>query len=284
MVPNLTLKQWALSHLIIISILVLIIVQYFNIIECRLSVAFLDIGQGDAILIQTPEYKNILIDAGMTSVVVDRLGEQLSFFDKTIDLFIITHPDRDHYAGVLDIMQKYKIKQIMLTGIANPDRLYEAFLAEARKQKVPIIFPQNNQDLKISHKIYLDILYPFAGQSLVGQIVKNKNTTSIVMRLLRQRSENWENLIMLTGDAEHSQERELVLSGQELSGNILKLGHHGAKTSTSDIFLSAIKPQITVVSAGKDNKFGHPHPITMEKVKDLEIRQTLQEGSIKFNF
>jgi competence protein ComEC len=280
MAPKFSIKQWVLSHTVLLLILLLILHQFFGIINRNLSISVLDVGQGDSILIQTPEYKNILIDAGLSGKVVEELGKQFGFFNNTIDLFIITHPDRDHYAGILDVMQKYDIKQVMLTGIANPDSLYESFLQQILSKNTPIIFPHNNQDLQIGHNIYLDILYPFANQSLVGQEVKNKNNTSIVAHLSKPDNGS---LILLTGDAEHELEREILLSGQDVRSPILKLGHHGAKTSTSDQFLKAVQPKTAIISADLDNKFGHPHPETMEKIADLEVFQTI-DGTIEFNF
>ena len=248
-----------------------------------LKVSVLDVGQGDAILIQTPDYHNVLVDAGPDSVVVERLGEQLGFFDKTIDIFILTHPHRDHYGGILDVMQKYEIKKVLLTGVTSGDPMYTAFLDTARVQGVELIFIQNHQDLQISPNVYLDILYPFQSRSLVGQDVRNKNNTSIVARLVRQTESGWESLAMLTGDAETEEEWEILLAGQDVGSDVLKVGHHGSKTATSDVFLAAVNSSTAVVSAGEGNKFEHPHSETMEKLSGLDILQTMKEGTIIFN-
>lgn len=250
--------------------------------EFKLS--FLDVGQGDSILIQTAQHKNILIDTGPDGSVVDRLGEELGFFDKTIDLFILTHPDRDHYAGILDVMKQYEIRKVLLTGVSTSDPVYLAFLEEIKKKNIELMFNQQHLDLQIGPDLFLDILYPFENKSLVGRSVKDKNNTSVTVRLVRWTGEDYEPLAMLSGDAEAEQELELVLSGQDLSAPILKLGHHGSKTSTSDVFLAAVGPDIAIISAGLDNQFGHPHPEVMEKVKDLEIRQTMVEGTVAFKW
>ena len=96
------------------------------------TISFLDVGQGDAILIKTAESHQILIDAGIGSQVVDELGKNMDFFDKSIDLFILSHPDRDHFAGILDVMQKYKIERILMTGVASTDSMYREFLEQAK--------------------------------------------------------------------------------------------------------------------------------------------------------
>lgn len=253
--------------------LFLAILPFFNVHQ-RLKVSVLDVGQGDAILIQTPEYHNILIDAGPDSVVIDQMGGRMSFFDKTIDLFILTHPHRDHYGGILDVMQKYEIKKVLLTGVVSGDPMYLDFLEKARKRS-ELVFVQNHQDVQVGPNLYLDILYPFKNRSLVGQDVHNKNNTSIVARLVRRHSDEWEALAMLTGDAEVEEEREILLSGQDVTSNILKVGHHGSRTATSDAFLVAVDPSTAVISAGIDNKFEHPHPETMEKIGHLDVRQTM---------
>ena len=270
-----------LSHIICLAILILVGFQLFSICNPKLKVFVLNVGQGDSILIQTPEYKNILIDAGEGGQVIDELGGKINFFDKTIDLFILTHPHIDHFGGFLDVIQKYRIKQILMTGVFCDDPAYVDLLAKIKEQNIPVIFPKNDEDIQIDKDTYLDIIYPFAGQSLIGQKSKNLNNSSIVTRLVKA---DGESLILLPGDAEQGLEREILLSGQYLNSKILKLGHHGSRTATSGGFLSAVDPDIAVISAGKDNKFGHPHPETMEKIKNLDVHQTMLEGTVEFNF
>lgn len=257
----------------------LVTLQLFSIKHSELSVSILNVGQGDSILIQTPEYKNILIDAGENSQVIDELGSKINFFDQTIDLAIITHPHRDHFGGFLDVMQKYPIKRFMLTGASASDPMYTALLDAIKTQKIPIIFPNNDKDLQIGKNSYLDIIYPLKDQNLLGQNVDNKNNTSIVANLIT----NNKSQILLTGDAEHEEEREILLSGQNIQSPILKLGHHGSRTATSNEFLSAVSPQTAIISAGINNKFDHPHQETLDKLSDIEILQTIN-GTIEFSF
>ena len=276
-------KQWVLSHLILLGLLSLVALQFWRVANGQLKISFLDVGQGDAILIETPDFKNILIDAGPNSTLVDRLGETLGFFDKTIDLFISTHPDKDHFAGILDVLPKYKIQSVMRTGIVEEGVLYTAFLDEIKQQNIPVIVPTANQDIQIARNVYLDVIYPLQGQSLWGKKVDKKNDTSIVLRLRRLTDRGWENLAMLTGDAEFNEESEILLSGQDLEAGILKLGHHGSKTSTSPTFLKAVKPAIAIISAGENNTYGHPHAETMEKIKNLKTHSTAEEGTISMS-
>ncbi|MFH0820407.1 MAG: MBL fold metallo-hydrolase [Candidatus Peregrinibacteria bacterium] len=273
-------KQWGLVHLALCGTLVLVALQFLKMTDARLKLSFLDVGQGDAILIQTEDHKNILIDAGAGSAVVDRLGEKLGFFDKSIDLFVMTHPDQDHYAGILDLFGKYEIRRIVMTGVASEGALYRSFLDQVKARAIPVTFAQNNQDLWLGGDAYLDILYPLEGHDFVAKTVKNKNDTSIVTRLVHQGKV----VAVITGDAGFPEEREVLLAGQEVQGEILKLGHHGSRASTSDEWLKAVNPKIAVISASSDNKFGHPHPETVERVKNLEARSTAKEGTISITF
>lgn len=278
-----TIKKWVIIHAVCTGVLFLIIVQIFSVRQSP-DVSILDVGQGDAIVIQTPEYHNILIDSGPDSKTVDRLSEELSFFNKTIDVFILTHPHSDHYGGILDVMQKYHIRKIIMTGVASGDPVYLAFLDEVKRQKIETIFIQNNRDIQIGPNLYMDIIYPLNNQNYIGQNVSNANNTSIVARLLHLSRSGWETLAILTGDAESEEEREILLAGQDVSAGILKLGHHGSKTATSDAFLRAVSPNTAVISVGRDNKFGHPHKETMDKLGDITIHQTMKEGSVSFSF
>lgn len=275
---------WLLSHGLLVGALALSLLVCRNVLNKQLKISFLDVGQGDAILIQTPEHKNILIDAGPDSNVTNNLGKELNFFNKTIDLFVLTHPDKDHMGGAIDVMQKYSIKYAVLTGLAPDNELYKAFLFEIKNRSIVVLLATSEQDIRIGQNEYLDIIYPLKGLNFVGQHIKDKNNTSIAARLRKRDNKSWKNLIMLTGDAEIIAERAILLSGQDAKADILKLGHHGSKTATSREFLNAVVPRAVVVSAGKDNSFGHPHPETMEKVKGLENRNTMEEGDITFIF
>ena len=276
MAPLLTIKQWALSLTILALLLALSVFQFLQITGNHSELSFLDVGQGDAILIQTPEYKNILIDTGPDGKVVEELSKKLNFFNAKIDLFILTHPDLDHLGGILDILQKYPVKEVMMTGIGVENQLYSAFIQELKTRQIPIRYPDSSKDLQISRNLFLDILYPFAGQSLIGQEVKSTNNTSVALML---RDADKKPIVLLTGDAEEAEELDLLLSGQDLKTPVFKLGHHGSKTASSAPFLSATKPETVIVSAGKDNKFGHPHAETLERVKGTEILRTT-DGTI----
>lgn len=282
MAPQFTLKQWVLSHLIGFALFGLAVLPCYSIVTAHLTVTVLDVGQGDAILIQTPEAKNILVDAGPDSKVIDGLGRHLGFFDHTIDLFVLTHPHRDHFVGLFEIIRKYDVKKVMLTGVAANDLLYKNLLRELKTQGIGLIFPESDHDWMIGRGIYLDILYPFAGQPLLGRKVKDLNDTSIVMRLTEAGRSS--RCVLLMGDAQMDLERAIIKKGYDIQCDILKVGHHGSKTATSDALLKSVDPKTAVISAGKDNKFGHPHAETLAKLKNISVHKTMDEGDVVFRF
>lgn len=273
---TLSSKQWVLPHLILVLLLALSMYQFFEVKNTGASLDFLNVGQGDAILIQTKDRKNILIDAGPDGKVVEELSKKLPFFRQKIDLFILTHPDLDHYGGAMDILEKYPVDKILLTGISSHSNLYLSFLNELKDKNIPILFPQNHLDLQISEDLIIDFVYPQESQSLIGQKTRNKNNTSISIVL---RNAKREGLALLTGDAEEAQEVELLLSGQDLKAPIFKLGHHGSKTSNTPGMLSAARAISFVVSAGLDNKFGHPDQEVLDRLLEKDIRYTHKENT-----
>lgn len=280
MAPLFSSKQWVLSHLFLGLLLFLSTLTLPHALRQKTLVSFLDVGQGDAILVRTPEHKNILIDAGIGGSSVGILSQTLPFFNQKIDLFVLTHPDRDHFAGFLDILEKHPVAHVMLTGVVSEDPLYTHMLSVLKKRGIPLLIPENTADLQIGETLFLDFLYPFEGHSLVAQKVSDKNNTSLSLSLRTEEG----NQVLLTGDAEAPQERELLLSGQNLSSPILKAGHHGSRSSSIPAFLEAVSPDTVVISAGQDNPFGHPHPEVMERIKTLNVRQTLKEGTVTFAF
>lgn len=281
--PNFTRKQWVFSHIITVFILFLTLFQVFKITGHGNSVSFLDVGQGDAVLIQTSEFKNILIDTGPDGKVVEELSKKMNFFNKTIDLLIITHPHNDHFVGFFDIINKYKINKVAITGVASSNYLYSEFLKEIKLRDINLFFLDKNHDFQIGNDSFLDNLYPF-DNNLIGRKVHNLNNTSIVSQLNVIKDDQLIPVILFTGDAEHEEEREVLLSGQSIDSPILKIGHHGSKTATSNMFLTAVKPQKAIVSVGIDNTFNHPSPETIDKLDSVDVYQTKNDGTLTFNF
>ncbi|MCX6745317.1 MAG: ComEC/Rec2 family competence protein, partial [Candidatus Parcubacteria bacterium] len=243
----------------------------------KLEVDFLDVGQGDAILIKTPYEQNILIDGGPSSKVLSELGKNLAFFDKKIDLVILTHPHSDHVAGLVEVLRRYNVKKVLMTGIAHTAPDYLAFVKEIADQQIPTEYANGSRDITLGQDLTLKILYPFT--DLSRQKIEDLNNSSIVLKLLYKN-----NSFLLTGDAGELVENDLLSAKTELRAQVLKVGHHGSKYSSTEAFLDAVKPQYAIIMVGKNNDFGHPHLRTLDNLqkRKIEILRTDQSGTIKF--
>ena len=242
----------------------------------KLEVDFLDVGQGDAILIKAPGGQNILIDGGPDKAVVKRLSENLPFWDKRIDLMILTHPHDDHVAGLIEVLKRYEVKKILYTGVVHNAPNYLAWLRAVRDKRVAMTIIDKAQTINFGAGCRLEILSP--GRSLLGQAVPDLNQSSIVAKLIYGQTE-----FLLTGDAGEEVEKKLIDEGTDLAAEVLKVGHHGSPYSTGEDFLDKVRPELAVISVGKDNDFGHPN---LRIVKRLEragakIYRTDENGTVR---
>jgi len=242
-----------------------------------LEVDFLDVGQGDAILIKTPDHERILIDGGPSGAVVNKLGENLPFFDKKIDLIILTHPHADHLDGLIEVLKRYEVKKILSTGVTHTTPDYLAWLEEIKKQNVPMEIAVAGQTIDFGGGVKMEILYPSEG--LAGKSVENLNNTSIVAKLIFGQTS-----FLFTGDAEAEAEENLLAGNFDLRADVLKVAHHGSKSSTSDSFLEKVRPKFAVISVGADNQFGHPNAMTLKRLEKIgaEILRTDEDRDVKF--
>ena len=237
------------------------------------EIIFFDVGQGDAILIQQDNFQ-ILIDGGPDDAIVYELAKQLPWYDKNIEIVVLTHPHDDHIRGLLNVLDQYSVEQIFMNRIEYENRAYEYLLTNYQEKIVEV----EQGDVFEYKNIYGEILYPFVGRTYQE---KNINNESVVILLDVY---NYRTLLM--GDAEQEIENKLVEKYNLENIYLLKVGHHCSKTSTSDMFLSETNPDIAICSCGEDNKFEHPHYETLEKfqTRDVQYLITYQEGNIVINF
>ncbi len=239
-----------------------------------LEVIFFDVGQGDAIWIETPEKHQILIDGGPGSTILEKLAQEMPPHDRTIDLIILTHPEADHATGLIRVLERYKVENILWTGAEKETSLFEKWQEAVDDEEARIIIGQAGQIIKVGQS-FLKVLNPL--ENLEKQQIKNINNTSIVVQLMFG-----EDSFLFTGDIYKDKENELA-EKYELDSDILKISHHGSKTSTSQEFLNEVSPEIAIVSCGKENSYGHPHPDVMEKLQGIKVLRTDQDGDIKFS-
>ncbi len=241
----------------------------------ELTVTFFDVGQGDAIHVATPDGYELLIDGGPTAAVLRELSRNRSFFDHDIDVVVATHPDSDHIAGLVDVFERYVVDYIVESGAQSDTATAAAFDDAARTEGARRILAKAGQIIQLGASTTVQILSPRGNTS-----EWETNTASVVVRVVYG-----DTAFMLTGDAPTSIEEYLVRSyGQQLRSDVLKLGHHGSKTSSSEVFLEAVHPVYAIVSAGVDNRYGHPHQEVLDRVaaQHIEIERTDERGAVTF--
>lgn len=229
-----------------------------------LTVNFLDVGQGDAIYIETPEHFQILIDGGPDKSILRELGEVMPFSDRSIDMIVLTHPHSDHVAGLVEVLRRYRIGEVYLTGVVHTSADYLTFLQLIEQENISAKEVGGPIDLVLDHGIIFQFLYPL--ESISGKGSENLNNTSIINRLVYGDDE-----LLLTGDLEAEGEDLLLASGQDIRSNILKVGHHGSQSSSQEKFLKTVNPDMAIISVGSDNDFGHPSPRTISRLERLDI-------------
>ena len=233
----------------------------------RLELKFLDIGQGDSILITTPHGRTMLIDGGPGVSILERLGEHTSFWTDQFDLLLLTHPDLDHLEGLVEVIQRYQVNQVMLTGVIHHSNLYRAFLELLSQKNIPLIIVNPTQDWQLDEEVFLDIIWP-AGDTVL-QEYDNLNDTSITIRLIYR-----DTSILLPGDIESKAEHSILMSDRDIRADILKSGHHGSQTSSTSPFLRAVNPSSIIIQSGRENPFNHPHLETVLRYDQMDVEWT----------
>jgi competence protein ComEC len=272
--------NWKLKAKLIILI-ILVVATFSSLISLyraqnrRLTVAFLNIGQGDSIFIESPTGKQVLIDGGPGKSVLRELSKVMPFYDRSIDVVMESHPDADHIGGLPDVFDKYQVDLFMKPGV-EAGTSYEAELEKVAKlENSQIIEARRGMAVELGGGVRLEILYPVTDTRGM-----ETNTASIVARLVYG-----ENEFLLTGDSPSSIEDYLMgLDIKSLESDVLKAGHHGSRTSTSLPFVAAVSPKYAVISAGKDNRYGHPHKEVLDNLEryGVQILRTDQDGRIIF--
>lgn len=253
----------------------LVIQAIFSLPDGMLHAFVLNIGQGDSILIRTPNAQHILIDGGPDNKVLHELSKVMPFYIHRIDAVIVSHPHADHLNGLIDVLKRYEVGTVIMTGIQYRTPQYKEFLNEIKNREIPISFVRENQDYRLDN-LTLDILYPF--DSVQGDTIENQNNASIVFRLLYG-----EKSFYFSGDLEMEKEAELVHSQLNLHANFYKVGHHGSRTSSTPQLLDRMKPEFAVISCGIENQFKHPHEITLQHLSERKIQlyRTDLDGTVE---
>src|SRR3989344_2060663 len=275
-------RERAAKHglLALVAILLLLVSYIFYLDWVRshrqLTFAMLDIGQGDAFFIESPTGAQVLIDVGPPNRILGALSRVISPFDRHIDAVIITNPDQDHIGGFSELAEKYKIGKVFSPGAINGSRSYEILKKELSGKKIPEFLARKGMKINLEGGARIEILFPDR-----DVLYWDTNDGSVVAKLSYGETE-----IMLMGDSTLETERIILENYPKeiLESNILKVGHHGSRTSTGPAFVSAVSPSYALISDGKDNKYGHPHRETLDTLtkSGVEILRTDTLGTIVF--
>ncbi|MGA2671004.1 MAG: DNA internalization-related competence protein ComEC/Rec2 [Dehalococcoidia bacterium] len=273
--------KWLVLPLLVVAILVWSITLTMP--DGKLHVSFLDVGQGDAILIQTPNGQDILIDGGPDPQKINlELSKKLPFWDRTIDLVVCTHHHADHVTGLVDILQRYKVKQVLEPGVSynsSISSIYQEWCNLVEEKQIKRDKAQAGQEIDLGNGTKLEVLNPPA--SLWEGTSDDVDNNGVVLRL------SWGQVSFLfTADIGEEVEFELIGQRANLKSTVLKVAHHGSETSTSQQFLAAVDPEVAVISVGANNTFGHPAQDVVERLigrlGEGNVYRTDENGTIEF--
>lgn len=241
----------------------------------KLRVSFLDVGQGDSIFIQTPSGHTMLVDGGASDVVLTRLGEEMNYFNKNIDVMVATHGDADHVTGLIPILEKYTVENIVVSPIQAETSIFSDLEKHIQKENGNVYVGARGDEIDFGDGVVAHILYP--QKNLSKKTDTNDASVSLVLTY-------GDHSFLLTGDLTSTYEPQFLGTSLPKNLTVYKAGHHGSKTSSGVQLLTYIRPEYSVISAGKENKYGHPNPETVERLQiySKEILSTIDHGTISF--
>jgi beta-lactamase superfamily II metal-dependent hydrolase len=221
------------------------------------------VGQGGSILIQAPNGQTMLVDGGQ----IDQSGkrhysQKRSVGRAAVDVLIPTHPDQDHIAGLVGVLENFPVKLAALTGQVHSTQIYERLLTDIRDKNIKALKVRTGTPIPFDLFVKVEVLAPDE-EAVQGD---DTNDASIVIKLTYG-----DTSFLLTGDAEFPENKAILDHGLDVRSTVLKLGHHGSRTSTNEDWLKRVQPQLGIISAGKDNSFGHPHPEVIAALDKLKI-------------
>jgi competence protein ComEC len=238
---------------------------------CALEVHFLDVGQGDAMLVKHGN-RSMLVDGGPLWA-----GEEVSSYLKgqgveRIDVLVSTHPDADHIGGLLTVLEEFPVGVVYDSGIAHPTQTYEGYLTLIDRKDIPYRTPERGDAIDLGPGLAVQVISPPVGGVAGGGL----NEQSIVLKITYGRTS-----FLLASDAGFDAEEDMLSSGYDLRSDVLKVGHHGSKYSSSAAFLKAVDPKVGVIEVG-NNPYGHPAPEAIARLEALgsQVYRTDRDGHI----
>lgn len=270
------LKYGVILSLLVLSIAIASIILYSQ-KNNGLKVIFLDVGQGDAILVSEGNYQ-MLVDGGRDGkLLLGKLGKYIPFWDRNIEIMMATHPDQDHIAGLISVLKSYNVKTVIKNSDKNDTQTYERFQNDIDNEKSENVEAKRGVKIKFPSGTKAEVIYP---PSETGDLPDNQsNSGSVVVKITYGN-----NSFLLTGDLPKNKEKEIINSGLDIGSRVFKVAHHGSKYSTSTEFLDKVNPDDAIISVGKNNSFGHPNQEVLDLLenKGIDILRTDEKGDIVF--
>jgi len=265
--------KWVIPGLLVLAILAWLTAATMP--DSRLRVSFLDVGQGDAILIQKAS-QQILVDGGPSPrAIALALGKQMPFWDRTIDLVVLTHPHPDHISGLIEVLNRYRVKQALYPDLDYNSPLYDEWLRLLREKNIKYALAHSGQQIAWGG-VAIDVLNPPV--TLLTGSRSEIDNNAVVLRV-----KMGEVSFLLSADIMWETEFELIARRANLRSTVLKVAHHGSTTSTSQEFLAVVDPQVAVISVGKGNPYGHPTDAVLNRLKGrANICRTDKHGTVEF--
>lgn len=247
-------------------------------VDSNLHIIACDVGQGDAILIQKGN-NQILIDGGPDNSVLSCLGKYMPFFDKTIELVILSHPEKDHYGGLIDVFKNYKVDTFASNGHESGSLDYQVLINEVGGGGIDSVTLIDGIVLRLG-MIYLDILNPAGNNQIANSKLQKVNTNDMSVVILMKYAQF---KALFTSDVENMVSDNLSENTKIQHIDYIKVNHHGSKNGLSEKLLEATVPKIAIISVGAKNTYGHPHSEILNLLEkyNIKILRTDQLGDVE---
>lgn len=251
--------------------------QYSQYFDGKLHIVFCDVGQGDAIFIRTPKGADIVVDGGPNDKVLGCLSNHMPFWDRDIELIFATHPDADHITGLESVLKNYTVKSFNTSKKSKGTKVFARIQSLIEAKKIPFRYVYSGDKFSLSDNVLIETFWPsheHVESDTGGKL--DANSFSLVQTINFGQFK-----ALLTGDIEYQILDTLFNQGLEI--DIFKLPHHGSKTGVDEMTFELIKPGLSIISAGKNNRYHHPHPSVLEFLKkyNLSYKNTISDGEIE---
>ncbi len=251
-----------------ILVVLLIFFVFFRFNDSKLHIVICNVGQGDAIFIRTPAQIDILIDGGPDKKVLDCLGRHMPFWDRSLDLVIMTHPDADHSTGLVDVIKRYQVSSFYTEEVAGKTQIFKLLETVLAEKKLSAKYLHLGDRLSDSSGFSMQTLWP--STEAINSLDQNRSNLRLNELSVVELISYGKFSALLTGDAGSIVMDQIA--DQARSIIILKVPHHGSKTGMSDHFLSLTSPELAVISVGAKNRYGHPTKFSLDLLTKHKVR------------